>query len=401
MKNHVKNNNNNENNNNNNNNNNNTSDEEAAAASNMIHLAASPPRRTPQRRIQNNLPSEMDLAQDLLLLRSAGSQSMNFDFINGDSQEFVTPGRKRRKLSPPMASLPTPIPFNHMNMNSNNEHERGIRSVFSEMTEEEDELVDDSSVKLNADSVEEISGKDENNDANLKNNERSGDKGNTLSIREDSKHKQQYSISVQTPSIVKSAASTTTTNFLVSPQTLFASTPSSAIFKNNNKNYNDDNNNKQSYTFGSALMTTQLKSINSRLKSSPIHPFLPSPIHMNNNNNSSNKSYNGSHHQKGNNNKVIHPSKEMMSKLSVTPMRSIVQLSNNNQQSENDDKSNQKKDEKETQTCNCTKSQCLKLYCQCFAKLMFCGPNCNCNDCLNLEGGELVAFVIYFVKIES
>jgi len=38
--------------------------------------------------------------------------------------------------------------------------------------------------------------------------------------------------------------------------------------------------------------------------------------------------------------------------------------------------------------CNCTKSQCLKLYCDCFANGEFC-HNCNCNGCLNnLENEE-------------
>ncbi|XP_071953403.1 protein lin-54 homolog [Antedon mediterranea] len=32
--------------------------------------------------------------------------------------------------------------------------------------------------------------------------------------------------------------------------------------------------------------------------------------------------------------------------------------------------------------CNCTRSQCLKLYCDCFANGEFCS-NCNCNNCLN------------------
>lgn len=32
--------------------------------------------------------------------------------------------------------------------------------------------------------------------------------------------------------------------------------------------------------------------------------------------------------------------------------------------------------------CNCTKSQCLKLYCDCFANGEFC-HNCNCNNCFN------------------
>lgn len=32
--------------------------------------------------------------------------------------------------------------------------------------------------------------------------------------------------------------------------------------------------------------------------------------------------------------------------------------------------------------CNCTKSQCLKLYCDCFANGEFCF-NCNCKECFN------------------
>ena len=34
--------------------------------------------------------------------------------------------------------------------------------------------------------------------------------------------------------------------------------------------------------------------------------------------------------------------------------------------------------------CNCKKSQCLKLYCECFANKMFC-HGCNCVNCLNIE----------------
>ncbi|NXW87598.1 MTL5 protein, partial [Alopecoenas beccarii] len=37
---------------------------------------------------------------------------------------------------------------------------------------------------------------------------------------------------------------------------------------------------------------------------------------------------------------------------------------------------------KSKKPCNCTKSQCLKLYCDCFANGDFC-KNCNCNNCYN------------------
>jgi hypothetical protein len=33
--------------------------------------------------------------------------------------------------------------------------------------------------------------------------------------------------------------------------------------------------------------------------------------------------------------------------------------------------------------CNCKKSKCLKLYCDCFARGEFCGKDCNCSNCAN------------------
>ena len=39
-------------------------------------------------------------------------------------------------------------------------------------------------------------------------------------------------------------------------------------------------------------------------------------------------------------------------------------------------------------TCHCSKSKCLKLYCECFAKGRFCKPECNCTNCHNYEGME-------------
>ena len=41
-------------------------------------------------------------------------------------------------------------------------------------------------------------------------------------------------------------------------------------------------------------------------------------------------------------------------------------------------------------SCNCKKSKCLKLYCDCFSINRFCGPSCNCENCANTsENNEL------------
>ena len=39
-------------------------------------------------------------------------------------------------------------------------------------------------------------------------------------------------------------------------------------------------------------------------------------------------------------------------------------------------------------TCNCKKSKCLKLYCDCFAFGLGCSPECKCADCANVEDNE-------------
>lgn len=33
--------------------------------------------------------------------------------------------------------------------------------------------------------------------------------------------------------------------------------------------------------------------------------------------------------------------------------------------------------------CNCKRSKCLKLYCECFQNKKFCTQNCRCYDCGN------------------
>lgn len=42
--------------------------------------------------------------------------------------------------------------------------------------------------------------------------------------------------------------------------------------------------------------------------------------------------------------------------------------------------------DKPKHTCKCSKSKCLKLYCECFAAGGMCGKSCRCTECLNSEG---------------
>lgn len=35
--------------------------------------------------------------------------------------------------------------------------------------------------------------------------------------------------------------------------------------------------------------------------------------------------------------------------------------------------------------CNCKKTKCLKLYCECFSSGEVCGTHCNCTECCNTQ----------------
>lgn len=41
------------------------------------------------------------------------------------------------------------------------------------------------------------------------------------------------------------------------------------------------------------------------------------------------------------------------------------------------------RDDKKGIRCNCKKSSCLKLYCDCFANMQTCSHLCNCKTCWN------------------
>eukprot|EP01041_Mallomonas_annulata_P011734 gene11734-24613_t len=45
---------------------------------------------------------------------------------------------------------------------------------------------------------------------------------------------------------------------------------------------------------------------------------------------------------------------------------------------------------KNSRQCNCKRSNCLKLYCECFANGVYCNPKkCNCNSCFNNSENEV------------
>lgn len=50
----------------------------------------------------------------------------------------------------------------------------------------------------------------------------------------------------------------------------------------------------------------------------------------------------------------------------------------------------EKEAKEEKEGCQCSKTNCLKLYCQCFHNCKECGDQCGCLNCKNVEdeGGE-------------
>jgi len=47
--------------------------------------------------------------------------------------------------------------------------------------------------------------------------------------------------------------------------------------------------------------------------------------------------------------------------------------------------------------CNCKKTKCLKLYCECFSSLGFC-DGCNCEGCMNTEGNAERERIVQLIK---
>ncbi len=49
-------------------------------------------------------------------------------------------------------------------------------------------------------------------------------------------------------------------------------------------------------------------------------------------------------------------------------------------------------------SCHCKKSQCLKLYCDCFANNQYCN-GCACMDCKNVEANAQVGCANMFLPL--
>lgn len=60
-----------------------------------------------------------------------------------------------------------------------------------------------------------------------------------------------------------------------------------------------------------------------------------------------------------------------------------------------------KEEKKPLHKCKCTKSKCLRLYCQCFAKGLICGVDCDCTDCHNTEEFKTLRDLVIQETIEK
>ena len=194
-------------------------------------------------------------------------------------------------------------------------------------------------------------------------------------------------------------------------------------YNNNNNNSNNSSNSNSMNVdnphhpaiFGSVLMGEALRGINTRLRASPVSTTAATSNSNGGTVDSSssksstkyfNRSPNGNpsnidmfgtpiHHHFRNNDAASnvkgedtanHPT-SVNAGLVMTPLvvpSSVIQSNSSNASSSPSTNTNQPVSTKQM-ICNCTKSQCLKLYCQCFAQLSYCGSSCNCQDCYNRE----------------
>ncbi|EAR90536.1 tesmin TSO1-like CXC domain protein (macronuclear) [Tetrahymena thermophila SB210] len=79
-----------------------------------------------------------------------------------------------------------------------------------------------------------------------------------------------------------------------------------------------------------------------------------------------------------------------MEELQQAQKQNNNQSGNSNPQSTNTNQNNTANPQQSAQpcVCNCKKTKCLKLYCECFAKLGYCGEGCHCHECKNRPENE-------------
>lgn len=70
---------------------------------------------------------------------------------------------------------------------------------------------------------------------------------------------------------------------------------------------------------------------------------------------------------------------------SHSPSSQSSSVSNGEQNSARKSSSSQKIANDQVKKCTCSKTKCLKLYCECFANGSVCGLDCGCKGCFNTE----------------
>lgn len=58
-------------------------------------------------------------------------------------------------------------------------------------------------------------------------------------------------------------------------------------------------------------------------------------------------------------------------------------------------------DNKIQRICNCEKSRCIKLYCECYSNGLYCNENCHCQDCYNNKNNENLRSIAIKYTLEN
>ena len=63
--------------------------------------------------------------------------------------------------------------------------------------------------------------------------------------------------------------------------------------------------------------------------------------------------------------------------------------------------SKRKKKKEKLVGCNCTINKCIQMYCRCFKMNSFCGPQCNCQGCVNNPDNSAIMNTLKGVLVEK